>query len=79
MRICRHVPSPNKIEEEAIFFICFLFNYWEGRHVFPPSPRLYTLRYIYLVSHELTFGESGSSWPSSIGISLRVLERTFHV
>ena len=44
------------------------------RHVFPPGPQLYTLLYIHPVSRELTFGESGCSWPSSVGLSLGVLD-----
>ena len=42
------------------------------RH-FPPLLN-YTLLYIYQISRELTSGESGCSWPSSIGLSLGVLD-----
>ena len=42
-------------------------------HVFPPSPKLYTLLYFYWKS-ELTSGESSCSRPSSIGLNLGVLD-----
>ena len=44
------------------------------QHVFPPSPQLNTLLYICQVSRERTSGGSGCSWPSSIGLSLGVLD-----
>ena len=43
------------------------------RH-FPPPPQLYTLLYFHQVPRELTSGESGCSGPSSIGLSLDVLD-----